>query len=161
MIRLILPALAFCIIAGCARQESKESIPLAPGTSRNLPQNPGTTAFWIDRIGPTTNPTGKEPISIDEISDFTTSGWAVDKQNASVAGGVEIVIDSKPYQMPYGFDREDLIVPLKSAAYAHAGFRAAFPARALGEGSHTISYRILTSDRKSYYFTPEFTLIVR
>jgi len=156
---LLLPVILLSVVA-CGRHEPPASIPLAPGIAQNLAQNPGSTAFWIDKIGSVTNPTSVNPIQVDEASDLNVNGWAIDKPAASVAGGVEMVLDGKPYQIPYGSRREDLIDALHNPAYADAGFQTAFPARALGKGTHTLTFRILAHDRKSYFPTPGFTVIV-
>jgi hypothetical protein len=74
---------------------------------------------------------------------------------------VEVVIDRKPFQISYGDTRSDVADFFKNPALRNSGFHASFPASALGSGTHPVSLRVLSSDRKTYFQTTELTVSVR
>jgi hypothetical protein len=73
---------------------------------------------------------------VDLTGELVLSGWAVDPEAKNVPGGVEIVIDKKPYRGDHSLSRQDVADFFKIPAYEKAGYRFSMPARLLGTGTH-------------------------
>ena len=93
--------------------------------------------------------------------DVVVNGWAIDSPAAALANGVEIVIDGRAYKLPYFLSRADVAAAKGNQAYTDCGFLAVVPRELLPMGSHTVSFRIVSADRKTYYQSPEFHVAVR
>jgi hypothetical protein len=96
----------------------------------------------------------KGPVTIDSatISDVIIAGWAVDSAARTEAGGVFINVDGKTdIPASYGTERPDVAVVNKNPRYKQSGFAAVVPVASMGKGQHSLTLRILTADRKSYY----------
>jgi hypothetical protein len=89
------------------------------------------------------------------------SGWAVDAPAASLAGGVELVIDDNTYKLPYFLTRPDVAAALKVPAYTDSGFLGIVSPDLLPRGTDLVSLRIVSADRKSYFTTPTLRVVVR
>lgn len=113
----------------------------------------GMTTFSIDSLNDTSfaqPPTA--PIPIPRNGSVILRGWAVDAPAGTVAGGVIVSVDeTMNFQAVYGVARQDVADALGNPAYQKSGFNVTFPASKLSPGRHTITIKILTSDRKSYY----------
>ena len=88
-------------------------------------------------------------------------GWAIDAPAATLAGGVEIVIDGHAYKLPYFLTRADVAAAKRMEAYTDCGFLAIVSPELLPKGSHTVSLRIVSADRKTYYQSHDFHIVVR
>ncbi|HEX7177606.1 MAG TPA: hypothetical protein VF240_20270 [Pyrinomonadaceae bacterium] len=83
---------------------------------------------------------------------FAITGWAVDQQAQTEAGGVIINIDgSKDVLAKYGQPRPDVAAHLKNTKYTNSGFIATMDASSLAKGRHTLTVRVVTADRKGYF----------
>ena len=153
--QLLCILLAMVTSASCAHKKVGE-----PGATASLPRNPAGTLYWIDEIGSTKNPTPDHPVNVSLSSDLNVVGWAVDRQAQAAAGGVDIVIDGTPYAASYGGDRTDVAEGQKLPAFRYTGFTFSTPAELL-KGVHSIRVRILTTDQKSYYETPNIKVIIQ
>lgn len=92
------------------------------------------------------------PIKIKGGAPITLSGWAVDNAAANVAGGVILAVDeTMTFPADYGIDRPDITAALKSPVFQRSGFSVTIPPNALAVGKHTLTIKIVTTDRKSYY----------
>jgi hypothetical protein len=137
----------------------KRDLPPATGATQHLSAKKGSTLFWVDEIGATKNPYGQGSVTVPSGGALTGWGWAVDQQAQTTAGGVDIAIDDVPYAATYGIDRPDVADGHHIPGYRSSGWRFSLPIAAF-KGRHTLTLRIVTSDRKAYYETPPLTLIV-
>jgi Predicted membrane protein (DUF2142) len=77
-------------------------------------------------------------------------GWAVDRAAGTVAKGVEVELDGRPYRARYGLERNDVALRLGQASYRFSGFEAQIPVAEVSRGLHTIALRIVASEERSY-----------
>jgi hypothetical protein len=82
-------------------------------------------------------------------------GWVVDVRAKDIAGGVYLDIDGQLYPTYYGFLREDIATNYNTPAYRYSGFQVGIPVSKIGKGSHSLSIKILTNDKKAYYISRE------
>jgi hypothetical protein len=105
----------------------------------------------------------KDPIIIvgaDPKNSITITGWAVDDVAKDKAGGVFINIDDQ-LDIPalYGLDRPDVAEHFKNKRYRFSGFAASFSTSILEKGRHTLSLKIVTTDKKGYYVSNKKILL--
>jgi len=160
----MVPSRVFWVLVGAqflalSCSSNQVGLPAATGITQNLTRNAGTTLYWVDEIGGIGNPYGSKSIRVSAVGEFTARGWAVDKQSQTPAGGVDIVLDNIPYGASYGLDRLDVADGQKVAAYRQSGWQFSMPASRL-KGTHALTVRIVSNDRKSYYEIPTLTLSV-
>lgn len=156
--------LRFCILLiisvlflGCAKEEEEPksstaaatSSPAAPIDPKSLTDAKSETPIALDEIGGQLPKPGT-PITI-KTPTFVVRGWAVDQRSKSAAAGVIVNVDGKDFLANYGSPRPDVAENLKSANYVNSGFTVSIDSSALGKGKHTLIFRVVTSDRKSYY----------
>lgn len=93
------------------------------------------------------------PVLIDANDrELTICGWAVDHEAQAEAGGVYVSIDGKrDVRGIYGLERKDVAVLLRNPRYADSGFVASIQTSLMGKGSHTLTLKILTTDRQGFY----------
>jgi hypothetical protein len=96
---------------------------------------------------------GEEPtVAIPQKARFVTvRGWAVDARAKEAAGGVYIDVDGKLYPAYYGLARGDVAQVFEEEAYHYTGFEGSMRASRIGEGRHTLSIVVLSSDKQRYY----------
>jgi hypothetical protein len=81
---------------------------------------------------------------------FRVSGWALDPAGAT-AGGVEVVVDGKPFVTNYGLSRPDVAAYFQSPSYEKSGFSFSMPAGQLMRGMHRFSIRIIDRAGRAYF----------
>lgn len=109
------------------------------------------TPHYVDSIGPALDPVKNQPVKVSGTIPLAVTGFAVDDGSKTVARGVEVVIDGKPYAATYGSARPDVATFFKNPALTQSGFKYQIPAGTLPAGQHNLRLRILASDGKSYY----------
>jgi hypothetical protein len=121
-----------------------------------------STQFHIDSINNNQlGQQGNNTISISQQEEtLTILGWAIDQQAQNTAGGVFVCIDGR-INIPalYGLNRPDVAQALHNGRYRSSGFLASFATSVLGEGQHTLSMKIVTSDKKGYY-EPDQNIVI-
>ncbi len=119
----------------------------------NLVHLSSETFFFIDSINEVALQTPPPmPIRIKGDAPITLTGWAVDDTAGNVAGGVfASVDDAMAFPADYGIDRPDVAAALKNPVAQKSGFSVTIPPNALAIGRHTLTIKIVTTDRKSYY----------
>jgi hypothetical protein len=84
--------------------------------------------------------------------DFVSiNGWAVDWPAQDLAGGVAVVIDGVAYPTRYGLRDDKASKTLNSEKFLLSGFNCITSVKALGEGKHEISLKVLSRDGKAVY----------
>jgi hypothetical protein len=79
-------------------------------------------------------------------------GWAVDQRAKTAAGGVIVNVDGKTDLVTnYGQPRPDVATNLKSPSYTNCGFVTSLDVTGLEKGRHTLTMRVVTTDRKGYF----------
>ncbi len=85
---------------------------------------------------------------------MTITGWVVDKQANGPASAVFLTLDGK-IDIPafYGLDRPEVASHLENPDFRFSGYIVSFSSSLLEEGEHTLSLKILSTDRVHYYYT--------
>lgn len=87
----------------------------------------------------------------EEASFIEPSGWAVDDENKSTAGGAYIDVDGRLFPAFYGAERRDVADSSGVPSYRYSGFEQAIPVSEIGAGAHELSVIVLTGDMAAYY----------
>ena len=134
--------------------------PLPAGISQDLKKNAGEPVYVFDTLGPVNYPAVQKSIQIPGDAAIAASGWALDESKTSPAGGVDVVIDQVPHSARYGLERTDVASHFKRPDYTNSGFQLAMAPGQLSKGQHSISIRVISSDKKSYNEGPvvQFTV---
>lgn len=134
-----------------------DDLDLSPGRTDALVRNAASTRFWVDQVGPIPN---RRMTRTTVGENVLIRGWAIDQPANSLAAGVELVIDKRPFKITYLLERPDVADALRNSTYRQCGFRAGFPARLLGRGRHVLTLRFIARNWQYYYETPDFVLDV-
>jgi pyruvate-formate lyase-activating enzyme len=123
----------------------------AVGAAGRITRKPSSTPFCIEAINE--KAVGADSrVTIDGACDsLTIRGWAIDGNAEDVAGGVIVLIDDQPFVAQYGLWRDDVALALNGAQYRACGFVVNVPAAKIGSGVHTVSAKIVSTDRTGYY----------
>ena len=148
-------SLAICFSA-CASEETNTNAnnqPPESAKSAPLQKVPGDTPYSIDSVNKQPLPkVGPVVVKSADTPSVVIAGWAVDGPAKASAGGVMFNIDGKSdITATYGAERADVATVLKDPNYKMSGFGIAIPTQSIEKGRHTISMKILTSDKKGYY----------
>ncbi len=153
LVPMLLPVLILLVSCG-----KKESAPT--GESQNLPRNTTAARCFLDNIGSVLYPDTQKSIQVSGVNGVAFGGWGIDEPNKSVAAGIDVVVDQVPYTAKYGIERPDVAGFFKNPAYLHCGFQYMMPAGKLPKGSHTVSLRVISKDKKTYYQGQAFVFTV-
>ena len=137
------------------------NMPAANGSSGTLTLSKLECACFLDYIGPVVNPAGQNSVEVAADQGVTFSGWAIDELHKAAAGGVDVVIDGMPYSARYGVERGDVAGHYNNAALRNTGFEWTLAPGQLSKGLHSVSLRVIASDRKTYYQGPGIQFRVR
>ena len=139
-----------------ARPTMGDGVDTAPGIAHQ-----GQTDYKLDVLNH--RPVGTATawtIDAGQESLLTLSGWVVDREASGLASSVYINVDGQQdLCAEYGQDRLDVAVFFHRPAYRHSGFAAALPVERLGLGIHLPRLKILSVDRRQYYWS-EHTWVV-
>jgi biotin operon repressor len=86
-----------------------------------------------------------------EASFIQLTGWAIDANNESTAGGVYVDVNGKLFPAFYGTDRQNVADSFGVPSYRYSGFERAIPVSEIGAGTHELAILVLTTDKKGYY----------
>jgi len=123
---------------------------------------PGSTLFHVDRVdgGLLSELTSPIVVNTKTQNVITISGWAVDANSGSPAGGVFINVDDRmDIQAYYGVERPDVAEHFGISGYRFSGFSVAFPASMLDNGQHVLTLKIVTAGKKEYY-RPDQSIVI-
>jgi len=163
---LTIAVLAVAVLVSCGKKEEATSsapaapAPLKPGISQNLTRNTGEPFYNFDSLGPINYPAVQKGIQVSADSDISISGWALDVSKKGPAGAVDVVLDQTPYSARYGQDRSDVALHFNRPDYAKSGYQLVLDRGRLNKGTHSVSVRVVSSDKKSYNEGPavQFTV---
>jgi hypothetical protein len=127
---------------------------LPPGITQNLTRSDLTPLCFLDNIGPVSDPAKQKSVQVSGDTPFGITGWAVDDAKKVTAGGVDVVIDQVPFSAHYGSERVDVATHFKQPEYQKSGFELTIAPGQLAKGQHSVSIRVISSDKKSYYQGP-------
>jgi hypothetical protein len=161
--RSTLLAVGVLIFISCGKKDVERTPPppsWAPGISQDLARSAAAPSCVLDNIGPVANPAGQKSIEVSGATTFAITGWAIDEANKTTAGGVDEVIDGTPYGAHYGSPRTDVAAHFNHPDYRNSGFELMVAPGQLAKGPHSVSIRVISSDKKSYYQGPvvQFTV---
>jgi hypothetical protein len=146
--------LGLVVLISCGKKDVPAAPAWVPGISQNLARSQATTSVVIDNIGSVSNPAAQKTVEVSGAVTFGITGWAIDEPNKAVAGGVDAVIDQAPYSAHYGSARPDVATHFSNPAYSNSGFELMVAPGQLAKGPHSVSIRVISSDKKSYYQGP-------
>jgi hypothetical protein len=110
------------------------------------------TSSGIDTItAPGISQQNRSIIVPQDASFIQLTGWAIDANNKSTAGGVYIDVDDKLFPTFYGTDRQDVADSFGIPSYRYSGFERAIPVSEIGIGTHELAILVLTTDKTGYY----------
>jgi hypothetical protein len=134
--------------------------PLAAGISQDLKKNPAPPFYTFDTLGTINYPAVQKSIQLSGDADIAVSGWALDESKNGPAGGVDVVLDQVPHSAHYGLQRPDVADHYKRPDYGNSGFQLMVGRGQLSKGPHSVSIRVISSDKKSYNEGPvvQFTV---
>ncbi len=89
----------------------------------------------------------------DQFGFLRVQGWAIDAVGNQAAGGVEVLLDGKPFRASYGRPRPDIAALRHCPDCANSGFEWSVPSSELGTGPHTLTFRIIHKDGQTVYET--------
>jgi hypothetical protein len=155
---LTITLLAIAVATSCGKKDDSTAPvnrpaapPLIPGISQNLTRTAVAPTYYLDTIGTTSNPTSQKSFPVAGDSSVLIRGWAVDGSTKTLAGGIDVVIDGNPYAASYGTVRPDVSDHFKLPQYEKSGFELTLSPGQLTKGEHSVSIRVISSDKKSYY----------
>lgn len=112
----------------------------------------GRTFFVVETIADVEVNPQDQPVVVPGRKPFIKiTGWAVDERAKDVAGGVYVDVDGKLFPAFYGQRKAGVARRFDVPAYERSGFERAIPTSEIGQGTHTLSIVVLTSDKKGYY----------
>ena len=129
------------------------------GASVNLTKSQTAPSYSIDYVDGAQNPVQAPPTVVGANQNVTASGWAGTPNG--LAGGVDVVIDGKPFKSNYGLERDDVAAATHNPALAKSGYNFSMPASQIGPGTHTLTVRVISSDKQSYYESPTVTFRIQ
>jgi len=134
--------------------------PLQPGSSSNLTRSKTEAFYNFDSLGPVSYPAAQKTITLPGDSEISVSGWALDASKKGPAGAVDVVLDGNPFSANYGLDRTDVAAHFNRPDYTKSGFQLLLARGQFTKGSHGVSIRVISSDKKSYSEGPvvQFTV---
>jgi hypothetical protein len=124
--------------------------PLAAGISQNLTKRSTPPFYNFDSLGPISYPAVQKSNQVSRDTEVSVTGWALDESKKGTAGGVDVVIDQVPYSAQYGDPRKDVADHFSRPDYVNSGFHLILARGQLNKGPHSVSVRVISSDKKSY-----------
>lgn len=150
------------VVSGCHFEKDEDAsgggskTPAAGSIDPKSLANGGpTTQFYIDLVNTKPYKTGTVlPVKADS-GEITVNGWGADYKNKKAAAGVFLTIDDKTdIAASYGEERKDVATFFKDNNYANTGFTVKAPTASLAKGKHTLTFKVVSADKKEY-FVPE------
>ena len=135
---------------GAAPPSSAPPSPLPPGISQNLTRDSAKPSYNFDSLGTIRYPAVQKSNEISAATANVITGWALNQTEKGTAGGVDVVIDQVPYNAHYGSARTDVADHFKCPDCTNSGFQLNLAPGQLTKGPHTVSIRVISSDKKSY-----------
>jgi hypothetical protein len=132
-----------------------EATPPTEGLSAGLVKRAEVAGFFLDHIGQATDPRGKPPAVTAAGAPILLNGFAFDPVAKTPAKGVDVVVDGKTYGTKYGAARTDVATFFKAPALVNVGFTVTLPASSLAAGAHAVVVRVVSSDGRGYFDSPE------
>jgi hypothetical protein len=162
--RLLAPIAAdggYCFARAEQLAAEVRSLPAAvlPEAGR-LERVPDHTDYALESINDHRAPLGKPPPRISRDTPLTLAGWAVDREAGQAAGGVELLVGERGFEIRYGLPRPDVAEYFKQPALVDSGFQALLPAGTLPPGEHTLRLRLRLVDGEHFLETPGYPVIV-
>jgi hypothetical protein len=124
--------------------------PLPAGISKNLTKSTTAPFYNFDSLGPISFPAVQKSNQLSGDAEVSVTGWALDESKKGTAGGVDVVIDQVPYSAQYGDPRKDVAEHFNRPDYVNSGFHLVLARGQLTKGPHSVSVRVISSDKKSY-----------
>jgi hypothetical protein len=131
--------------------------PVAPteGLSAGLAKRPEMAGFFVDHIGQSVDPRGRPPAVTAAAGPILLDGFGFDPVAKAPGKGVDLVVDGKAYGAKYGAARQDVASYFKTPGLVNVGFTTTLPAGTLAAGTHVLVVRVVATDGRGYFDSPE------
>ena len=131
-----------------------EEAPMPPARSLGLAKRPEAAGFFLDHAGAAFDPFNKPPAVTPRDRPVVFDGFGFDSVTKTPAGGVDVVIDGRPYGTAYGAPRQDVASYFNVPGLVNVGFRVVLPTGTLASGAHVAVVRVIAADGKGFYDSP-------
>ena len=127
------------------------AVPAEPFAGAPPERTAAPVPWYLDQLGPVTDPLSARRIRVPRGQPLLVSGWAIDPAQKEPAAAVELVLDRVVYRTSVRIPRGDVANAHGFRSYLKSGFSAELPAAAISPGRHTLEVRIvLAGGRQSY-----------
>ena len=131
-----------------------------PSPSRNLNSIQESTSYSLDYINNEAVNQNDAVIDLQDDKDYLiVKGWAIDKKNNNLAGGVYIDINGKLFPAVYRIPLPDVAKSFNNPLFRLCGFERVIPFYSIGKGEYEVSLKILTKDKKAYYVSDKLAKV--
>ena len=127
------------------------SLPAEPftGVTPELTAHP--VPFYLDQLGPVTDPLNARRVRVPQGRPLMVSGWAIDPLHESPAAAVDLILDGAVYRASVRVPRGDVANVHGLRTYLKSGFSSELPGAAISRGTHRLELRIvLAGGRQSF-----------
>ena len=109
------------------------------------------TPFYVDQLGPFTDPLALASLSVPHNEQLAVAGWALDIREHRPAMAIDLVLDDAVYRTAVRIARADVAAAHGDQAYFRSGFNAWFPPSVITLGCHRLEIRIVLGGGRLYY----------
>jgi len=111
----------------------------------------GSADYCIDYINGINSAEFNTLYSFNHYLNLT--GWAIDKLNHGISGGILVLLDGKEYQSQCIFERPDLVNHFHNEQFGYAGWGITIPTDSLSEGMHELTFKVLNRRQTGCYIS--------
>jgi hypothetical protein len=106
----------------------------------------GAPIFYLDSLGPVSNPVSHTGLEVPSGEPLRLVGWALDEGGRCPAAAIELVLDGVRYRAAVRFPRADVATAYGDQAYVRSGFDARLPKGAVSRGRHELELRLILGE---------------
>jgi hypothetical protein len=119
------------------------------------------TPFFLDQLGPVSDPARVEAPVLPSGEDLIVSGWALDARAGRPAAAVDLVIDGVCHRSAVRIARADVSTHFGNPRYVRCGFSARVPAAVLSPGRHELEMRVVLNGEREYCSAVHIAFLAR
>jgi hypothetical protein len=122
-------------------------------------QTPQPVPFYVDQLGPVSDPINASVLRVPRGRALKLSGWALDPIRQTAASAVDLVLDGVTYRATVRVPRGDVAHAHGLRAYLKSGFSSELPSSAITAGNHDLEVRILLDGGRQYFPAAQFRFV--